>query len=66
MVGQLDPALIATKLRKIVSKTEVISVGPAEEEIKEDKKARNLTMKEKMEDNKEENKEKIFTMKERR
>lgn len=62
MVGQLDPALIATKLRKIVSKTEVISVGPAKEEIKDYKKERNLTMIEIMEDNEEKNKEKIFTM----
>ncbi|KAL6280683.1 hypothetical protein ACE6H2_017564 [Prunus campanulata] len=62
VVGQLDPALIATKLRKIVSKTEVISVGPAKEEIKDYKKERNLTMTEIMEDNEEKNKEKIFTM----
>ncbi|VVA39869.1 PREDICTED: probable [Prunus dulcis] len=48
--GQLDPMVILTKLRKIVRKTEFISV--AMEEIKEDKKERNLTMKEKMEDNK--------------
>ncbi|KAH0975097.1 hypothetical protein GBA52_016996 [Prunus armeniaca] len=33
VVGQLDPVLIVTKLRKMASKTELISVGPAKEEI---------------------------------
>ncbi|XP_050152441.1 uncharacterized protein LOC126627064 isoform X1 [Malus sylvestris] len=76
VMGQLDPALIATRLRKIASKTEVISVGPAKEEIKEDKKdklterkddkkARNLTMKEKMEDKNQEKKERSLTVKEK-
>lgn len=78
-MGQLDPALIATRLRKIASKTEVISVGPAKEEIKEDKKekfltkteikddkkARNLTMKERMEDKNQEKKERSLTVKEK-
>ncbi|XP_048445470.1 uncharacterized protein LOC103949296 isoform X1 [Pyrus x bretschneideri] len=79
VMGLLDPALIATRLRKIASKTEVISVGPAKEEIKEDKKekfltkteikddkkARNLTMKERMEDKKQEKKERSLTAKEK-
>ncbi|KAB2632969.1 hypothetical protein D8674_029216 [Pyrus ussuriensis x Pyrus communis] len=79
VTGQLDPALIATRLRKIAAKTEVISVGPAKEEIKEDKKekfltkteikddkkARNLTMKERMEDKNQEKKERSLTLKEK-
>lgn len=33
VVGQLDPVLMVTKLRKMASKTELISVGPSKEEI---------------------------------
>lgn len=39
VVGEADPVWLATKLRKIGFRAELVSVGPAKEEKKEDKKS---------------------------